>query len=110
MQAYVREMSLHGILAARDAKLMGQIGEAEIVLEMCRPRSCSPRRSRTRTPSATPSAPSPSMGCRSRSPPTGPEIMRTHLRDEFELLLRAAVDESQLVEANRRGQQPNFVH
>jgi adenosine deaminase len=32
----------------------------------------------------------------------GPEMMRTHLRDEFELLLRiGAVDESQLSEANR---------
>jgi hypothetical protein len=34
----------------------------------------------------------------------GPEMMRTLLRDEFELLLKiGAVDESQLGEANRRG-------
>jgi adenosine deaminase len=40
----------------------------------------------------------------------GPEMMRTHLRDEFELLLRiGAVDESQLGEANRRGHQASFV-
>jgi hypothetical protein len=35
----------------------------------------------------------------------GPEMMRTHLRDEFELLLRiGAADESELSEANRCGQ------
>ena len=34
----------------------------------------------------------------------GPEMMRTHLRDEFELLLRIGdLDESQVSVANRRG-------
>jgi adenosine deaminase len=35
VQARVREISLHGILAAQDKKLMAQTGEAEIVLELC---------------------------------------------------------------------------
>jgi hypothetical protein len=36
--------------------------------------------------------------------------MRTHLCDEFELLLRiGAVDEEQLGEANRRGHEMSFV-
>jgi adenosine deaminase len=40
----------------------------------------------------------------------GPEMMRTNLRDEFELLLKiGAVDESQLGEANRRGHEASFV-
>jgi hypothetical protein len=40
----------------------------------------------------------------------GPEMMRTHLRDEFELLLRiGVVDEAQLGEANRRGHEASFV-
>jgi adenosine deaminase len=40
----------------------------------------------------------------------GPEMMRTHLRDEFELLLRiSALDESQVSEANRRGQDASFL-
>jgi hypothetical protein len=40
----------------------------------------------------------------------GPEMMRTHLRDEFELLLKiGAVDEAQLGEANRRGHEASFV-
>ena len=40
----------------------------------------------------------------------GPEMMRTHLRDEFELLLRiGALDESEAAEANRRGHEASFV-
>jgi hypothetical protein len=40
----------------------------------------------------------------------GPEMMRTHLRDEFELLLRiGAADESELSEANRRGHEARFM-
>ena len=40
----------------------------------------------------------------------GPEMMRTHLRDEFELLLRiGALDEDELTEANRRGHEASFI-
>ena len=40
----------------------------------------------------------------------GPEMMRTHLRDEFELLLRiGALDEDELREANARGHESAFV-
>jgi adenosine deaminase len=40
----------------------------------------------------------------------GPEMMRTRLRDEFELLLRIdAVDEDTLREANSRGHESSFV-
>jgi adenosine deaminase len=39
----------------------------------------------------------------------GPEMMRTHLRDEFELLLRiGALDEEELREANARGHAAAF--
>ena len=41
----------------------------------------------------------------------GPEMMRTHLRDEFELLERiGALDEAELAEANARGHEASFVH
>jgi hypothetical protein len=37
-------------------------------------------------------------------------MMRTHLRDEFQLLLRiGALEEEQLDEANRRGYASSFV-
>jgi adenosine deaminase len=40
----------------------------------------------------------------------GPEMMRTHLRDELELLLRIeAVDEDELRAANARGHEASFV-
>ena len=40
----------------------------------------------------------------------GPEMMRTHLRDEFELLVRiGALDEDELVAANQRGHEVSFV-
>ena len=40
----------------------------------------------------------------------GPEMMRTHLRDEFELLQRiGALDEAELRAANTRGHEASFV-
>src|ERR671930_494294 len=40
----------------------------------------------------------------------GPEMMRTHLRDELELLQRiGALDEEELAEANRRGHEASFI-
>jgi adenosine deaminase len=40
----------------------------------------------------------------------GPEMMRTHLRDEFELLEQiGALDRDELVEANRQGHEASFV-
>ena len=40
----------------------------------------------------------------------GPEMMRTHLRDEFDLLLRVgALTPEELTEANRRGHEASFV-
>src|SRR3954464_11096950 len=40
----------------------------------------------------------------------GPEMMRTHLRDELELLRRiGALDEDELAEANHRGHEASFV-
>ena len=40
----------------------------------------------------------------------GPEMMRTHLRDELELLLRIeALDEDELHAANTRGHEASFV-
>ena len=40
----------------------------------------------------------------------GPEMMRTHLRDELDLLLRiGALEEAELDEANTRGHETSFV-
>jgi adenosine deaminase len=100
----------HGILAAQDEKLMGQIGEAEIVLEIC-PTSnlltkALPDEEAVRDTFRAFSE----HGVPFTIATDGPEMMRTHLRDEFELLLKiGAVDEEQLGEANRRGHEASFV-
>jgi adenosine deaminase len=40
----------------------------------------------------------------------GPEMMRTHLRDEFELLLRiGALDDDEAQAANARGHEASFI-
>jgi adenosine deaminase len=40
----------------------------------------------------------------------GPEMMRTHLRDELDLLRRiGALDEEQLAQANQRGHDASFL-
>ena len=40
----------------------------------------------------------------------GPEMMRTHLRDELDLLRRIeALDEEELAQANRRGHEASFI-
>jgi adenosine deaminase len=100
----------HGILAAKDTKLMTQICEAEIVLEICPTSNL-----------LTKSLPDEDAlrdifraftehGVAFTIATDGPEMMRTHLRDEFELLLRiGAIDESGLSEANRRGHDSTFV-
>jgi adenosine deaminase len=100
----------HGILAAKEEKLMAQIREAEIVLEICPTSNLLTK--------ALPDEDAVRDTFRAftehQVPFTiatdGPEMMRTHLRDEFELLLRiGAVDEEQLGEANRRGHEASFV-
>ncbi|HET8651031.1 MAG TPA: hypothetical protein VFM13_00495 [Gaiellaceae bacterium] len=100
----------HGILAVRDPELMAQIREAGIVLEICPSSNLLTKalesedavRDTFRTFSEN------------EVPFTiatdGPEMMRTHLRDEFELLLRiGALDEDRLSEANRRGHEATFM-
>ena len=100
----------HGILAAQDKKLMTQICEAKIVLEVCPTSNLLTK--------ALPDEDAVRDTFRAFTdhnvPFTiatdGPEMMRTHLRDEFELLLRlGAVDEAQLSEANRRGHEASFI-
>ena len=56
------------------------------------------------------SARSSRTACRFTIATDGPEMMRTHLRDELELLLRiGALDEDELREANARGHEASFV-
>jgi adenosine deaminase len=100
----------HGILAARDPELMAALREAEITLEIC-----------------------PTSNLLTKALPNeaalletlkifiandvaftiatdGPEMMRTHLRDELHLLLRiGALDDEGLRAANDRGHEVSFI-
>lgn len=100
----------HGILAAQDPKLMEQIRETEIVLEICPTSNLL-----TKALESEDAVRDTFRAFTDHQVPftiatDGPEMMRTHLRDEFELLLRiGALDEERLSEANRRGHEATFV-
>jgi adenosine deaminase len=100
----------HGILAARDRGLMEQLRAAEITLEICPTSNLLTKaladadelRSTLRT--------FVEHGVSFTIATDGPEMMQTHLRDEFELLLRiGALDETELRLANERGHDASFV-
>jgi adenosine deaminase len=99
----------HGILAAGDVGLMGALAEAGIVLEICP------------TSNLLTKALADEAAVRSTFrafldhdvaftiATDGPEMMRTHLRDEFDLLLRiGALDRDEAEAANTRGHSAAF--
>ena len=101
----------HGILAAGDAELMTVLREREIVLEICPTSNLLTK--------ALPDEESIRATFRAFADNNvlftiatdGPEMMRTPLRDEFELLLRVgALDERELRAANARGHEAAFVN
>ena len=100
----------HGILAAGDPELMKLLRERGVVLEIC-PTSnlltkALPDEDALREVFRT----FVENGVRFTIATDGPEMMRTHLRDEFDLLLRVgALTQDELVEANRRGHESAFV-
>jgi adenosine deaminase len=100
----------HGILAARDADLMAVLRESGVVLEICPTSNLLTK--------ALPDEETVQQIFRAfvdndvpfTIATDGPEMMRTHLRDELELLLRIdALDEDELREANARGHEASFV-
>ena len=99
----------HGILAAGDPELMHALREAGTVLEIC------PTSNLLTKALADESAVRETLrrfvehGVAFTIATDGPEMMRTHLRDELELLLRIeALDEDELREANARGHAAAF--
>src|SRR5438477_549324 len=100
----------HGILAAGDEELMTALRGAEIVLEICPTSNLLTKaladeeavRETFRTFLA--------HGVQFTIATDGPEMMRTHLRDELDLLRRiGALEEDELREANRRGHEASFL-
>ena len=94
----------HGILAAEDPELMGTLAELGTVLEICPTSNLLTKALPDEAAVRDTIRRFVEHGVAFTIATDGPEMMRTHLRDEFELLLRiGALDEDELREANARG-------
>jgi adenosine deaminase len=100
----------HGILAARNLDLMAALRQQEIVLEICPTSNLLTRALPSEAAVRDTFRAFVDNGVAFTIATDGPEMMRTHLRDEFGLLARiGALDEDELAEANRRGHEASFV-
>ena len=101
----------HGILAARDPELMGALAAAGIVLEICPTSNLLTKAMRDEAAIRDTFRAFVEHGVAFTIATDGPEMMRTHLRDELALLRRiGALDDEELKEANARGHAASFVH
>ena len=99
----------HGILAAGDPELERALRELGTVLEICPTSNLLTKALADEEAVRTTMRRFVEAGVPFTIATDGPEMMRTHLRDEFELLLRLrALDEGELREANARGHAAAF--
>ena len=100
----------HGILAAREPELMARLRDAGITLEICPTSNLL-----TQALAGEEELRETFRAFVEHDVPftiatDGPEMMRTHLRDEFELLLRiGALGRDEAIAANERGHRSSFV-
>jgi adenosine deaminase len=100
----------HGILAARDPELMETLRAREIVLEICPTSNLLTKALDSEEALRDTFRAFTDNGVLFTIATDGPEMMRTHLRDEFELLVRiGALEREQLPIANERGHSASFV-
>jgi adenosine deaminase len=100
----------HGILAAGDPELMGALRAADVVLEICPTSNLLTKALAGEDEVRETFRAFVDAGVAFTIATDGPEMMRTHLRDEFDLLLRiGALDEEELRVANERGHEASFV-
>src|SRR5919197_2122807 len=99
----------HGILAAGDAELERTLRELGIVLEVCPTSNLLTKALADEDAVRETIRRFVEAAVAFTIATDGPEMMRTHLRDEFELLLRiGALDEDELREANERAHAAAF--
>jgi adenosine deaminase len=100
----------HGILAARDPSLMDALRAAGIVLEICPTSNLLTKALASEDDVRSTFRAFVDNGVAFTIATDGPEMMRTHLRDELELLLRiGALDQDEIEAANERGHEASFV-
>jgi len=100
----------HGILAAGEPELMRLLREAGTVLEICPTSNLLTKALRDEDTVRETFRAFVEHGVAITIATDGPEMMHTHLRDEFELLLRiGALTEDELREANDRAHAVSFI-
>jgi len=100
----------HGILAARDPELMETLRSTGIVLEICPTSNLLTKALESEEAVSETFRAFSDNGVLFTIATDGPEMMRTHLREEFELLVRiGALEREQLPIANERGHAASFV-
>jgi adenosine deaminase len=100
----------HGILAARDPGLMRALAAAGIVLEICPTSNLLTRALKDTDELRETFRALIAHDVAFTIATDGPEMMRTHLRDELELLGRVgALDAEELARANERGHAATFI-
>ena len=100
----------HGILAARDPELMALLREAEVTLEICPTSNLLTKALRDEDEVRETIQRFVANDVAFTIATDGPEMMRTHLRDEFALLLRiGALSADELRQANERAHAASFV-
>jgi adenosine deaminase len=100
----------HGILAAADPELMDALRDAGVVLEICPTSNLLTKALPDESAVRDTLRAFVEHGVAFTIATDGPEMMRTHLRDEFELLLRiGALGEEELHAANARGHAASFI-
>ena len=101
----------HGIVAAGDQDLMDALRDEEIVLEICPTSNLLTKALPDEAAVRDTFRAFVDHGVQFTIATDGPEMMRTHLRDELGLLRRiGALDEEELTAANSRGHEASFVH
>jgi adenosine deaminase len=100
----------HGILAAGDPELMRALRDTGIVLEICPTSNLLTKALPDEEAVRATFRAFVEHGVAFTIATDGPEMMRTHLRDELELLARiGALDEDELRAANARGHSASFI-
>jgi adenosine deaminase len=100
----------HGILAARDPELMRLLRDAGTVLEICPTSNLLTKALADEDALRETFAAFKEHGVAFTIATDGPEMMRTHLRDELELLERiGALTRDELEVANARGHESSFI-
>jgi len=100
----------HGILAARDPALMRLLREAGVTLEICPTSNLLTRALAGEDEVRDTLRRFVEHDVGFTIATDGPEMMRTHLRDELALLHRiGALDEDEIAQANARGHEASFV-